>query len=651
MADPVTTAAMSGPKQGARSALTPQQILEGAALAAKKLGLGPEGARVIQAILRTEGGLDGSRGDGGQSVGPLQFYRDKGQLPNFASALGVTQDAAARIAEQNPMLAITWALSGYLGDAIRSGMKQGLRGPDLATHAQRTGQVSESPERAGQWYTNLFGATPAEAAELNSPETGGASVSDTRAPAASQSQAAFDKVVAAKGNPISVNPLDREIDDPDIKGQKMPNPAPTFRYVFSDGTHLDVRSDASEDGKATALTIIGGNALSSIAATDNKPKPTAADKLEPIKDPNTGRVIKLRDPATGTVIDLPDPAQPGKGQVVTVNGKHYREDPSGAFVPVQGLPDVEKPEKQPQVITHDGATYLYYPDGTVKQLFGKPNRLTPIQSPSKTDPYLVFQDENGNVVTKANPVYDPSSPEALKAQRELMGPQQLALQNHLKMIADVQQQIASGQLTPEEGDRYVDAAKSYTDAVMQGTTPWQQKQEKQRRTESERSDALTALNQRLQSGASLANSFVSNAVQGAAHAFKPAGGFNLDPGGFAQGIVDRFSPPGVGNWAANMLTAANPTEALTPPIGAPGGLPTLGTGGMTPWTAAAIGQAAPTPGANGRPPVGATFAGAAAPSAAPALPASSSLGTILATAAMPTVVDPQDEANRDQWFK
>lgn len=46
------------------------------------------------------------------------------------------------------------------------------------------------------------------------------------------------------------------------------------------------------------------------ADTPEKPKPSPADKLEPIKDPRTGQPIGLRDPATGDKIDLPDRTGP-----------------------------------------------------------------------------------------------------------------------------------------------------------------------------------------------------------------------------------------------------------------------------------------------------------------------------------------------------
>lgn len=125
---------------------------------ALQAGLGQEGARVAMAIAQTEGGLAGAVGDQaiGGSFGPFQFYTG-GMLPAYAKSLGVALQEAAQIATQYPEHAAAWALSGYLGQAIKAGIQQGLSGTQLATYAQTYGQRSESPERAGANYDALFG--------------------------------------------------------------------------------------------------------------------------------------------------------------------------------------------------------------------------------------------------------------------------------------------------------------------------------------------------------------------------------------------------------------------------------------------------------------------------------------------------------------
>jgi murein DD-endopeptidase MepM/ murein hydrolase activator NlpD len=125
---------------------------------ALQAGLDSEGAMVAMAIAQTEGGLRGAVGDYGRSFGPFQFYAG-GQLNSFARDLGVSPAEAAQIATSQPDLAVQWALQpgGYLGDTIRAGQRQGLRGADLATYAQRHAQVSVSPDRAGTNYSILWG--------------------------------------------------------------------------------------------------------------------------------------------------------------------------------------------------------------------------------------------------------------------------------------------------------------------------------------------------------------------------------------------------------------------------------------------------------------------------------------------------------------
>ena len=129
---------------------------------ALQAGLSPQGAYAAMAIAKTEGGLNGGVGDNGQSFGPFQFYTG-GQLKNFAQAMGVSMAEAGQIARTEPEVAARWALQpgGYLGDTLRTGERSGLSGADLATFGQRYGQVSVSPERAGQNYSQLFaGGTP-----------------------------------------------------------------------------------------------------------------------------------------------------------------------------------------------------------------------------------------------------------------------------------------------------------------------------------------------------------------------------------------------------------------------------------------------------------------------------------------------------------
>ena len=154
---PATTVDLGQGKIAGRSA-NESEALSRVYSDALKAGLGEEGARAAAAIARTEGGYGGAVGDlaGGGSFGTYQLYA-QGQLPNFAAAIGTTVENAKKILAADPHAANAWAFASYLGGAIKEGLRRGLSGPDLATFAQRTGQVSVSPERAGANYQALYG--------------------------------------------------------------------------------------------------------------------------------------------------------------------------------------------------------------------------------------------------------------------------------------------------------------------------------------------------------------------------------------------------------------------------------------------------------------------------------------------------------------
>lgn len=149
-------AAMSGSYEPGNA--TRQQKLVRIGQVARASGLDDEGARILQAVATTEGGLEGAIGDNGQSRGPYQFY-EGGQMPNFRRWLaeqGIQGDPNQLV--HNVDLATQFAASTYLGAAIARGRAKGLRGADLATYVQETGQVSVDPWKTGQNYQQLFGS-------------------------------------------------------------------------------------------------------------------------------------------------------------------------------------------------------------------------------------------------------------------------------------------------------------------------------------------------------------------------------------------------------------------------------------------------------------------------------------------------------------
>lgn len=158
-----TTAEISGGGKAQGLTDRAQSILTGAAGIASWLG--DQGQKALQAILVTEGGMNNARGDNSSSAGPLQFFGEEGgragQLNAFAASKGMSLAQARSYVEQNPLEAVQFAIGtpdrpGYLGGALAAGLSKGLQGPALATYGQEHGQVSVTPERAGQNFNALF---------------------------------------------------------------------------------------------------------------------------------------------------------------------------------------------------------------------------------------------------------------------------------------------------------------------------------------------------------------------------------------------------------------------------------------------------------------------------------------------------------------
>ena len=115
-------------------------------------GFTPDQANAMLGTLRVEGGLQGAVGDSGQSHGPFQLY-EGGQFANFKPWLaqqGIQGDP--KELAKDIEIATAFALDNYYGATLKAGSAQGLSGPALATYAQRYGQVSINPEKAGGAY-------------------------------------------------------------------------------------------------------------------------------------------------------------------------------------------------------------------------------------------------------------------------------------------------------------------------------------------------------------------------------------------------------------------------------------------------------------------------------------------------------------------
>jgi murein DD-endopeptidase MepM/ murein hydrolase activator NlpD len=294
-----TTAGMSGGGQLAgKIGDAGRAILSGAADSASWLG--EQGQKALQAVLITEGGLNGARGDRGMSAGPLQFY-EGGQLANFAKQAGLTLDQAKTYVEQHPNEAVQWAIGtatnpGYLGGAIAQGIAKGLTGADLATFAQRVGQVSVSPERAGQNFNALFAgggqlvSDAADAVRNNvfapvqaAAQSVGSMFTDAQTPTPRSASSMFAPTstdqVAASASSMALPPAPAE---------PQASPVERLKSAFSDFV----------DSIGGTAGSVGGKLASSILAPDTSTPPPRSSMPLP-SDALTNPTPYENTPATG----------------------------------------------------------------------------------------------------------------------------------------------------------------------------------------------------------------------------------------------------------------------------------------------------------------------------------------------------------------
>lgn len=122
---------------------------------------GRDFGRAAAAIALSEG-ADGdlSEPGAGGARGPFQFDPG-GELPHYADYLNKSLRDAGDYAGDHPLEAAAWALHGYLGDALRSGLAQDppLKGADLAEWGSYYGQrpAEELWRRAGSAHRLLYG--------------------------------------------------------------------------------------------------------------------------------------------------------------------------------------------------------------------------------------------------------------------------------------------------------------------------------------------------------------------------------------------------------------------------------------------------------------------------------------------------------------
>lgn len=456
--------------------------------------------------------------------------------------------------------------------------------PDVAAPSQESrSPVQRAIDKGKQFLSDVLGPTTAEAAENDAPATGGDPVVQSRQAAPANIDPTLQKLVNAKGAWTSVYPVNPEVDNPDADRnnpdtydptapKKMPNPSPTYRYVWDDGTHVDIKSEGGTPTRPATFTVVGGTALATLAKQDAKDK-------EPPKVTTIGGKPFVWDEPSGSFKPAPGlpsttEAKPATNkQVVQRNGKAYIYDPeTGSFTPATGLPD--EAQKPATVNTSPSEQYVVQqmPDGTLKQV-PNPNYVPP--KPNKPDVHIagnrvVIVGPDGQLTTQ---VIDPEA-QALATQQAQLGIQQsqqnllpktlLAIQNHAALVKDLTNRVATGAMTPEEADNYISQSKAYTQAALQGASPFDLQKQRDENERQARQDGISLINQRLSSGSALAANLTNAAAGLAQHSLFAPGqtSFGVDPLAIARAYTTEMGGgPQVSDFAQQLLRGSQPQHA------------------------------------------------------------------------------------------
>lgn len=266
--------------------------------------------------------------------------------------------------------------------------------------------------------------------------------------------------------------------------------------------------------------------------------------------------VKFETAQDGTILAI-DPANPGNPQVVW------------------------KPTKPPSMVPGQSVTQpnLLFTDPVTGQLTTQPNPIAgqgqPTAVTGQTGPTILQQMPDGSYRTVPNPAYQSKF--------------QQSLADYQSAIGTIESQLASGALTIEQANQYKTALKSNLDAALQGTTPYQQWQDQQRRATERMQSGQSLLNQRVASGSGMAESLLNSAIgivgnknfmdPSAVAGFTPFAGardYVTELGG-GQGVYDAAAQAVKAGMSADDPASALLQSALNPAGGQPN--PNIGGGG------------------------------------------------------------------------
>jgi hypothetical protein len=399
------------------------------------------------------------------------------------------------------------------------------------------------------------------------------------------------ELIERHGGLVNVEIVDPQIEEtitlPDgstIVVGTAPNPTPRYRYLLADGTHFTARANGDGTHSITDWGTAG--------AVERQRQREEREQAEPI--------------------------------VREVDGELYERQPDGQWVKV-----VERPRDATPVVREvGGSLYQWDPSTQQWRLVIAKNASATVRTPEEIEAdRLALQTER----LKQQQMQLGMETERLRQEQlrqQLLG-QQAVVQNHFQLVRDLEQRLARGEITVEEANRFLEQSQRLTEAALRGATPFQIEQQQEAVRQARAELGRSILNQRLQTGASLAQALLSSAL-GAAEGIlgRPDRPITFDPLQAAIAFTQQLGGgQEVGDLARSLLLgalasqteAAEPTALTLPPPPPPPPAPTPTTPGAQGVGASSAPVTVPTP----------------QPSVAPEpTPVGGRLGTMLALASL-----------------
>jgi hypothetical protein len=325
--------------------------------------------------------------------------------------------------------------------------------------------------------------------------------------------------------------------DPTFGKTTGPTHAPTYRYTWANGKILDV---AALDSGAV---VKGGTALSVLSSGSSpavREFPDHSLRQEDTSQPlgSTGRWVKIADAPAGT-----------QAKTINTKGGTFENDGSGWTL----IPGTAPAGASLQIHTFgDGSLHSYDPQ-TGQWALVQNRYVDPTEEAYKQS------------LTAENQA------QTAKIQQGLRPVAQAAIQDAYATIAAIQQQLASGQITPKDADNLMAQVHDGLSATLAGTTLFEQQKQAQDTQTQRANTASNYLQQKIQSAASLGSTLL-NAATG--HVMLPKGQktLGIDPFAIANQEVNQMSGgQSTGDAAAAFLKAALSGQSGAP--AGPGGSP------------------------------------------------------------------------------